>query len=328
MHEKLASRGELQKVLIRPQILDFNIKSRASFIKTKFPEKIRYKLSTKMKLIFCLLLLIPALVHCKIFNNCELAKQLIKYGMPRDEIATWVCIAYKESSFNSALINPKYGTYGLFQISKKYWCSPPGKGCNVRCKNLIDDKIADDIRCVKKVFAQTKSESGSGFKAWDTYPKFALSKSDNQVNCTNNLQSRNGIIIGLNTSFLIVTSGKIFDKCELASQLIKYGLPKDQIATWVCIVFKESSYNTAAINYSSGCYGLFQICEQWWCSPPGKVCNMKCTKLLDDNLADDIKCVKTIYERTRRLSGNGFTAWETYSQCKSASSYIQGCSLE
>lgn len=126
---------------------------------------------------------------------------------------------------------------------------------------------------------------------------------------------------------IMAVSGKIFDKCELARQLIRHGLPRDQIATWVCIAFKESSYNTEAINYSTRCYGLFQISAEWWCSPPGKVCNMRCTQLLNDDLSDDIRCVKIVFERTRRLSGNGFTAWETYPQCKDASNYIRDCNL-
>lgn len=129
---------------------------------------------------------------------------------------------------------------------------------------------------------------------------------------------------------LTTTNCKIFNNCELAQDLIKYGLPRDQIATWVCIAFKESSYNSASINYSSQCYGLFQISEEWWCSSKGsgKVCKMNCSQLLDDNLFDDVKCVKIVYERTQRLSGNGFTAWETYPQCKNASNYIKGCYLK
>ncbi|KRT81520.1 hypothetical protein AMK59_5569 [Oryctes borbonicus] len=124
-----------------------------------------------MKLAFCLLLIIPALANCKIFKNCDLAKQLVKYGTPRDQIATWVCIAFKESSFNTAAFNPEYGTYGLFQISKKFWCYPPGKGCNIRCKKLIDNNIRDDIKCVRKIFATTKAETGNGFNAWTVYPQ-------------------------------------------------------------------------------------------------------------------------------------------------------------
>ncbi len=31
--------------------------------------------------------------------------------------------------------------------------------------------------------------------------------------------------------------------------------------------------------------------------------------LLDDDVADDVRCVQEIYEEHKRLSGNGFNAW-------------------
>lgn len=130
--------------------------------------------------------------------------------------------------------------------------------------------------------------------------------------------------------FAIFATGtcKTFERCELARELIRAGLPRNQIATWVCIAFKESSYNTKSINYSSQCYGLFQIRQEFWCSP-GHInrCNMQCTQFLDDNVLDDVKCVKIIYDETKRLSGNGFTAWDTYSSCLQPNSYIANCHL-
>ena len=76
--------------------------------------------------------------------------------------------------------------------------------------------------------------------------------------------------------------------------------------------------------------GLFQISEKWWCEhgSRGKGCDMKCegkswpkiflaslkfkmilADLLDDNLDDDIKCVKRIFKEHEGLSGNGYNAW-------------------
>ena len=31
--------------------------------------------------------------------------------------------------------------------------------------------------------------------------------------------------------------------------------------------------------------------------------------LIDDDITDDVKCVRTIYEEHEGLSGNGFNAW-------------------
>ena len=52
--------------------------------------------------------------------------------------------------------------------------------------------------------------------------------------------------------------------------------------------------------------------DKWWCkwnrlSILG--CGEKCDKFLDDDLTDDIKCVKRIYKEHSKLSGNGFNAW-------------------
>lgn len=130
---------------------------------------------------------------------------------------------------------------------------------------------------------------------------------------------------------LLVTLGncKVFNNCELSRTLINYGLPRHQIATWVCIAFKESSYNTQAINHSSNCYGLFQISQQYWCSP-GAGCGLSCTNLIDDDISDDVKCVKTIFREFERIRGNGFLAWETYPHCadyNTARTYIEGCNI-
>ncbi|GJQ79421.1 putative alpha-lactalbumin/lysozyme C [Trypoxylus dichotomus] len=123
---------------------------------------------------------------------------------------------------------------------------------------------------------------------------------------------------------------KVFNNCELARELLNYGLPKHEIGTWVCIAFKESSYRTNVINYSSNCYGLFQIRQEYWCSPGGNACGVPCSNLLDDNIYDDVKCVKTIYAEFQRIKGNGFLAWDTYPACKdynTANSYISNCYL-
>lgn len=137
-------------------------------------------------------------------------------------------------------------------------------------------------------------------------------------------------IILLLSVFVTYTHCKVFGNCELARQLLNFGLPRHQIATWVCITFKESSYNTRAINYSSNCYGLFQISQEYWCSPGGNACNVACSSLLDDNLQDDVNCVRQIYNEFQRIKGNGFLAWETYPACanpNTANSYISNCYL-
>nr|AAL17868.1 lysozyme precursor [Ornithodoros moubata] len=128
-----------------------------------------------------------------------------------------------------------------------------------------------------------------------------------------------------------VVEGKVYDRCSLASELRwKYNLPKDQIADWVCIAEHESSFNTAALGRpnsdGSQDHGLFQINDRYWCSPPGphNDCGVSCAALRDDNIDDDVKCIRKIYAR------HGFSAWVAWkNNCrgKNLSKYVAGCKI-
>ncbi|CAG9862540.1 unnamed protein product [Phyllotreta striolata] len=132
--------------------------------------------------------------------------------------------------------------------------------------------------------------------------------------------------------YISTVSGRKYDKCQLAHELLdKYKFPKDQISTWICIVDHESKFDTNAFNSNTKDHGLFQISELYWCEPPGHPngCHVQCSALQDDNIDDDVKCVKQVFEETQRLKKNGFEAWTTYPKyCKGdTGSYIQGCNI-
>lgn len=59
----------------------------------------------------------------------------------------------------------------------------------------------------------------------------------------------------------------------------------------------------------------------------GFVCNSPCDKFRDDDISDDVKCVRKIFREHQRISGNGFNAWAVYkSYCKGdKSDYISDC---
>lgn len=130
-------------------------------------------------------------------------------------------------------------------------------------------------------------------------------------------------------------SAKIYNRCELAKELLlKHKVPKDELATWVCIAQHESSYDTSAIGRLNGDgsedHGLFQISDLYWCSKdgPGKACSISCSDLEDSDIRDDLTCVRKIYQEHTRLSGDGFTAWAVYgAYCKGTKSkkYLEGC---
>lgn len=123
---------------------------------------------------------------------------------------------------------------------------------------------------------------------------------------------------------------KVFDKCELAKELLQvHRFPEDQIPQWVCIAEHESLFNSSAVGHmnwdGSLDHGLFQINDRYWCSPPGpkNECYIDCADLEDDDITDDVECVRLIYKR------HGFSAWAVWrSLCRGVNySYLSDCSL-
>ncbi|CAD7081920.1 unnamed protein product [Hermetia illucens] len=129
-----------------------------------------------------------------------------------------------------------------------------------------------------------------------------------------------------------VAVAKVFERCELAKLLKdKHRLSIDEVANWVCIAQHQSNFNSGLRTGApdNGAHGLFQISDQFWCSPPGKgdACGVSCDRLRDDDLTDDIDCVRRIYDEHQRISGDGYTAWTMYTRfCKGrAKKAIEGC---
>uniref|UniRef100_A0A182XMR5 lysozyme n=3 Tax=gambiae species complex TaxID=44542 RepID=A0A182XMR5_ANOQN len=280
----------------------------------------------------------------KVFERCELAQELHRQGLSLEQTAIWVCIAKYQSNFNSSALG--YGPngvqyHGMFQLSDEYWCSPPGRGwvCGISCAQLRDADLSDDLGCMQFIFEEHARISGDGYNAWAVYQPYCRGKSDTMIEgCFE--EGENAIVPTPPTTRRPIAPpknfprGKVYERCELARELYyRHGLPYDQIATWVCIAHRESSYNVSAIGRlnadGSEDHGLFQISDIYWCSPPGKgwVCGLSCADLEDNDLADDVECMKTIYEEHTRLSGDGFNAWAVYRPyCKGRSDqYIDGC---
>lgn len=86
----------------------------------------------------------------KIFSECEFVEELYKtHEIPCDEIYKHFCIANTllHTSANNA------GFIGIYKIGTQWWCGEeePGGNCNVKCSDLLDDDIADDVACANKV---------------------------------------------------------------------------------------------------------------------------------------------------------------------------------
>merc|ERR1712130_97367 len=117
---------------------------------------------------------------------------------------------------------------------------------------------------------------------------------------------------------------KRYKRCELAEELrSKHNIVnREFLANLVCIGHYESGLQTDAVGTQgedgSHDNGLFQISDKYWCERPGfpsaNVCNVSCSALLDEDLSDDVSCVRRIYLETAQLSGDGFSAWVGYTQ--------------
>ncbi|XP_073951175.1 uncharacterized protein [Choristoneura fumiferana] len=114
--------------------------------------------------------LLPPPARARVLERCELARELRRLGVRADHVPVWVCIAYHESRFDTAALNPGSGDHGLLQISELYWCGA-GKACGLPCAALRDDDIADDVQCALRVYEEHTTLQGDGFLAWVVYPQ-------------------------------------------------------------------------------------------------------------------------------------------------------------
>ncbi|XP_073836368.1 uncharacterized protein isoform X2 [Musca autumnalis] len=247
------------------------------------------------------------------------------------DIATWVCIAEHQSSFDTAAVGRHNGdgsiNYGLFQISDRYWCSdvaPQEKACRLPCTKLMDGDLTDDAACIRTIYEEHMRISGDGFNAWAVYPTRCQNQNIDHIRqCFDSevLEKVNDLETSASKwQGESVKKGKVYNKCELAQELYhKHRMPMEQIPTWVCIAQHESSFNTAAVGRlntdGSADHGLFQISDLYWCSHDkygGKACNIPCDRLLDSDISDDVRCIKIIHEEHTRISGDGFNAWTVY----------------
>ncbi|XP_028929913.1 alpha-lactalbumin [Ornithorhynchus anatinus] len=119
---------------------------------------------------------------------------------------------------------------------------------------------------------------------------------------------------------LVASRARIFQICELSRVLKENatgGFHGVSLEEWLCVIFHESGYDSQALNYYNGSssHGLFQINQPYWCDdedsestePSVNACQIPCSKLLDDDILDDIECAKKIVKEPK-----GITAWEAW----------------
>ncbi|XP_015599045.1 lysozyme [Cephus cinctus] len=102
----------------------------------------------------------------RVLSVCDAVRELQSARISRSLISNWVCLMQSESNLNTELVTgPKTASsysYGIFQINSSRWCARGRRGgaCNLKCEDLLNDDIQDDIGCAKKIF------NTEGFKAW------------------------------------------------------------------------------------------------------------------------------------------------------------------
>lgn len=301
-----------------------------------------------MRILICLLvvLITVRIGSGRKYSRCEFLEYLEKEEqIERVQAVIWTCLAEKLTSIDTKTVvgtdDEKY--YGLFQINEKYWCSRDAAGCALNCSKLLDDDVSDDLKCAQLIYNETVKISGNGFTAWPTYEGCKGQEETYLKSCNLELNTIDGNVDVLKGGEFKDKEDddravKIYDKCDLARELyMTHGFSMDMVAPLVCIVNHESHFNSSAIGQrnmdGSFDYGMFQISDKYWCSREeqlGGACNMQCKDLLDNDITDDVRCVKLIYEETSKFSETGFDAWVVYnrneSDCKNDSkAYIAGC---
>ncbi|XP_074042535.1 lysozyme [Leptinotarsa decemlineata] len=129
--------------------------------------------------LFCVFLLgITGLdeIQAKIFTKCGLAQELVRCGFDKTYVGNWVCLIESESGKDTSkqVVKANGGkALGLFQINSKEWCQfgRPGGKCNMKCEDFLDEDIANDSVCAKKI------QSELGFRYWEGWTRSCYGRS-------------------------------------------------------------------------------------------------------------------------------------------------------
>ncbi|XP_046431365.1 lysozyme-like [Neodiprion virginianus] len=119
--------------------------------------------------------------QAKRMTRCEVALQLQRAGISRTFIGHWLCLMETVSNLRTDLVvGPQRASsysYGIFQITSNGWCARGRRGgiCNMRCEDLANDNISDDIQCAKQIY------NLQGFRAWDAWTRSCKNKPPSQL---------------------------------------------------------------------------------------------------------------------------------------------------
>uniref|UniRef100_A0A336LJD3 CSON006037 protein n=1 Tax=Culicoides sonorensis TaxID=179676 RepID=A0A336LJD3_CULSO len=115
---------------------------------------------------------------------------------------------------------------------------------------------------------------------------------------------------------------KVYKRCEFIQELIEKYNFKDEHAAKVSCIAEGALFDTSRINYHwvnlefgfqnyKPNYGIFQISSEIWCSETGNggICNINCKDLTNDDLSDDVECLRKIISDTDLNEENWNLPW-------------------
>lgn len=117
---------------------------------------------------------------------------------------------------------------------------------------------------------------------------------------------------------ICLCSGKKYTECELSKELFNlHTIPRDDIYKHLCVAH---GLQTDEIHGTH--FGIYRVGTQWWCgqTEPAGTCNMVCSNLLDDDIADDVACANHIFS-SHRLEGWG----KSESRCSGYKKIVNDC---
>ncbi|XP_053309294.1 lysozyme C-1-like [Spea bombifrons] len=121
-----------------------------------------------MKGFFLLLLLLAPAANCWVIDKCALAQKLKEggvIGIKNYKLEDYLCLAHYASGYDTSMHTSRT-EYGIFQINSFWWCTD-GKTigrkniCGMRCSDLLDEDVTDDIRCLNRIVREPK-----GLESW------------------------------------------------------------------------------------------------------------------------------------------------------------------
>ncbi|KAH8305134.1 hypothetical protein KR059_009394 [Drosophila kikkawai] len=116
---------------------------------------------------------------------------------------------------------------------------------------------------------------------------------------------------------------RTMDRCSLAREMSKLGVPRDQLNKWTCIAEIVSSYRTDVKDPTGKDYGIFQINDSFWCKPANgnsaNGCGVNCNDLLSDDITKSVRCAQKIKAK------QGFSAWAVWNRCSGNLPSINDC---